>query len=347
MRCVRSSCLSVSRRAALLATVQIVAVAIGAVSIGAVAGCSNRQREDGSIRMTGSDTMVNLAQAWAEAYQKSHPDVSAQVRGGGSGVGIAALINGKADIAPSSRAMEPHELELAKKNTGKEPKQFIVGTDALAVYVHKDNPLDSISIEELAAVYGEGGKIANWQELGVENPGCSGGEIVRVSRQNNSGTYVYFRDVVLGKDGNYKQGTTAQSGSSDVVALVSSTPCAIGYSGMGYNDAAKVKMLKVSAKKGEPGVAPTLATALDGTYPIARPLYIYTLGEPTGSVQEFIQWMLSPEGQAIVEKVGYVPNVVEAAAETPAAPAAEKPAEAAAEAKPAADAAPDAAKQPE
>jgi phosphate transport system substrate-binding protein len=278
--------------------------------------------------MTGSDTMVNLAQAWSEAYQKSHPDVSAQVRGGGSGVGIAALINGKADIAPSSRAMEPDEIELAKKNTGKEPKQFIVGTDALAVYVHKDNPLDAISIEELAAVYGEGGKISKWQELGVENPACSGGEIVRVSRQNNSGTYVYFRDVVLGKDGNYKQGTTAQSGSSDVVALVSSTPCAIGYSGMGYNDPGKVKMLKVSKKKGEPGVAPTLATALDGTYPIARPLYIYTLGEPTGAVQEFIQWTLGPEGQAIVEKVGYVPNVKsEEPAKEEAKAAEEKPAE--------------------
>jgi phosphate transport system substrate-binding protein len=265
--------------------------------------------------------MVNLAQAWSEAYQKSHPDVSAQVRGGGSGVGIAALINGKADIAPSSRAMEPDEIELAKKNTGKEPKQFIVGTDALAVYVHKDNPLDAISIEELAAVYGEGGKISKWQELGVENPACSGCEIVRVSRQNNSGTYVYFRDVVLGKDGNYKQGTTAQSGSSDVVALVSSTPCAIGYSGMGYNDPGKVKMLKISKKKGEPGVPPTLATALDGTYPIARPLYIYTLGEPTGPVQEFIQWMLGPEGQAIVEKVGYVPNANQAAAEAGSAEA--------------------------
>lgn len=280
--------------------------------------------------MTGSDTMVNLAQAWAESYQKSHPDVSAQVRGGGSGVGIAALINGKVDIAPSSRAMEPHEIELAKKNTGKEPKQFIVGTDALAVYVHKDSPLESISLEELAEVYGEGGKISKWQELGVENPGCNGGEIIRVSRQNNSGTYVYFRDVVLGKDRQYKQGTTAQSGSSDVVALVSSTPCAMGYSGMGYNEPGKVKMLMVSPKKGEPGIAPSLATTLDGTYPIARPLYIYTLGEPTGSVQEFVQWMLGPEGQAIVEKVGYVPNVVQASAE----PAAEKPAEPASETSP-------------
>ncbi len=297
-------------------------IAIGTVLLAATLGCfsNSGQRDDGTIRITGSDTMVNLAQAWAEEYQKDHPDISAQVRGGGSGVGIATLISGKVDIAPASRAMSEEEFELAKKNTGKEPKQFIVGSDALAIYVHKDNPMDSISIEELAAIYGEGGKISKWQELGVDNPQCAGGEIVRVSRQNSSGTYVYFRDTVLGKNREYKQGTTAQSGSSDVVALVSNTPCAIGYSGMGYYQPGQVKMLKVSAKKGEPGIEPSIRSALDGTYPISRPLYLYTLGEPTGSVEEFIDWVMGPEGQRIVEEVGYVPNELGApkASEQPA-----------------------------
>ena len=306
------------------------------LAIAATTGCSRAGRDDDTIRITGSDTMVNLAQAWAEAYQKSHPDISAVVRGGGSGVGIAALISGQVDIAPSSRAMEPHERERAKENTGKEPKEFIVGTDALAIYVHKDNPLDTISMDELAEVYGEGGKIAKWKELGVDNSACPSDEIIRVSRQNNSGTYVYFRDEVLGKNRQYKQGTTAQNGSADVVALVSNTPCALGYSGMGYFEPDKVKMLKVAPKKGEPGVAPTLVTALDGTYPIARPLYIYTLGEPTGAVLEFIQWMLGPEGQAVVRDVGYVPNELAAKPASEPAPADDKPA---ADEQPAAEAA--------
>jgi len=121
------------------------------------------------------------------------------VRGGGSGVGIAALINGKVDIAPASRAMTEEEMTLAEEKTGKKPKQFVVGRDALAIYVHKDNPLDEVTISQLAEVYGQGGKINTWPELGVENPACPSGEIIRVSRQNNSGTYVYFREAVLGK----------------------------------------------------------------------------------------------------------------------------------------------------
>lgn len=282
-----------------------------ACALALVAGCgSNSGARDGTIRITGSDTMVNLAQAWAEAYQGEKPDVSCQVRGGGTGVGIAALIGGKVDIAPASRKMSEEEMKQAEEKTGKRPKEFIVGSDALAIYVHRNSPLDAISIEELKQVYGEGGKIEKWQELGVENPACPSGEIIRVSRQNNSGTYVYFRDAVLGKEGQYKQGTTALSGSSDVVDLVSNTPCAIGYSGMGYFDAAKVKMLKVSKKKGEAAVPPTLATALDGSYPIARPLYIYTLGEPSGATAEFIDWILGQQGQQIVKDVGYVPREI-------------------------------------
>lgn len=272
-------------------------------------GCAPRATSEDAydtVRVTGSDTMVNLAQAWAEEFNKDHPAVSIPVKGGGSGVGIADLCAGKIQIATASRAMEPDEIELAKKNTGKEPKQTVVGRDALAIYVNLQNPLDSISLDQLAEIYGENGTITEWKQLDVKNTACPSDQIVRVSRQNSSGTYAYFKEAVLGKKRDYKQGYTAQSGSSDLVALVSKTPCAIGYSGMGYRNET-IKVLNVSKKKGEPGIEPTVASAQDGTYPIARPLYLYTLGEPSGSVQEFIQWILSEEGQRIVELQGYIP----------------------------------------
>ncbi len=258
-----------------------------------------------SIVVDGSDTMVNLSQAWAETYHKIKPEVNIQVSGGGSGVGINSLIAGKVDMANSSRRMEEKELAKAKaNNAGKEPKEILVGTDALAIYVHKNNPLESISVEELAEIFGEGGKITKWSQLGVSNPG--GDEIVRVSRQNNSGTYAYFREHVLGKSRDFKNGSIDQSGSKDVVALVSRTPSAIGYSGMGYKTDS-VKWLKVSARKGQPAVAPSPEAARDGSYPISRPLFVYTMGEPQGTVKEFLDWCCATEGQKIVREVGFVP----------------------------------------
>jgi phosphate transport system substrate-binding protein len=259
-----------------------------------------------AIRITGSDTMVNLVQAWAENYRKARPDVSVQVAGGGSGVGIAGLTDGILDIASSSREMSPDEIRRAKDRNGAEPREFAVALDALAVYVHKDNPVDSMSIEELAEVYGDNGRIEKWSQLGVRNAACPGDEIIRVSRQNNSGTYVYFREAVLGNARDYRMGSIDQSGSKDVVALVSRTPCAIGYSGMAYATR-EVKALKIAKKKGEPAVAPTAQSAIDKSYPIARPLYLYTRGEPTGQVKEFIDWTLGPDGQKVVQDIGYVP----------------------------------------
>jgi phosphate transport system substrate-binding protein len=270
-----------------------------------IIGC-NKKDKAGTIVVDGSDTMVNLSQAWAEAYQKSHPDVKIQVSGGGSGVGINSLIAGKVDMANSSRRMEEKEIAKFKENhPGKEPKEHVVGLDALALYVHKDNPIESISTEELAEIYGDGGKIEKWAQLGVSNKLCASDEITRVSRQNNSGTYAYFREHVLGKKRDYKQGSIDQSGSKDVVALVARTPCAIGYSGMGYKTP-DVKWLKVSKKKGEVGIAPSEDAARSGTYPISRPLFIYTAGEPTGAVKDFIEWCKTAEGQKIVREVGYV-----------------------------------------
>jgi phosphate transport system substrate-binding protein len=278
--------------------------AIGLVSI-TMLGCG---RSDRGIRMEGSDTMVNLAQAWAEKYHDQHPEVTVQVLGGGSGVGIASLIDGNCDLANASREMEDKEIQRVKAKRGTDPKEHIVGYDALAVYVHKDNPLDTISIAELAEIYGQDGAISKWSQLGIDSKALGSDEITCVSRQNSSGTYVYFREAVLGKGRDYKLGTIDQSGSKDVVALIANTPSAIGYSGMGYA-APGVKMLKISAKKGEPGIAPTMENAMKkkDRYPITRSLLIYTAGEPSGQVKTFMDWILAAEGQKMVDQLGYVP----------------------------------------
>jgi len=260
-----------------------------------------------SIQNIGSDTMVNLAQAWAEEYAKAAPDVSVEVAGGGSGVGVAALINGTADIANCSRKLEPEEATKAKSHTGKDPKEFLVGYDGLAVYVHKNNPLDHISIEELSEIYKEGGQISKWSDLGVkELPGARSADIIRVSRQSNSGTYHYFRETVVGKKHDFKPGSMDMNGSKEVVEVVSKTVGAIGYSGLGYATP-EVKILKVSKKKGDPGVMPTVATVLDKSYPISRPMFMYTPGDPPAHVQKYLDWIHSDAGQKIVEKTGYVP----------------------------------------
>jgi phosphate transport system substrate-binding protein len=260
-----------------------------------------------TIQNIGSDTMVNLAQAWAEEYAKVNPAVSIEVSGGGTGQGVAALINGTADIANASRKLEPEEMEKAKKAHGHEPLEYMVGYDALSVYVHKSNPLNEISLEELGDIFREGGKLESWDQLGVKAiPGAKDNKIVRVSRQNNSGTYHYFREVVVGKKSDFKAGSLDMNGSKDVVELVARTPTAIGYSGLGYATPA-VKILKVSKKKGEPPVAPSIATTLDKSYPIARPLFMYTPGTPSPEVKQYLEWVHSPAGQKIVETSGYVP----------------------------------------
>lgn len=257
------------------------------------------------IQNSGSDTMVNLAQAWAEEYAMVAPTVSVEVSGGGSGTGIAALIDGRVDIANCSRKLEPQEAEKARRNTGKEPKEYMVGHDAMAIFVHKANPIEAISLEQLASVYGEGGKVDRWSQLGVKMPAGSD-EIIRISRQSNSGTYHYFREAVLGKGKDMKLGSRDMHGSKDVVELVAHTPGAIGYSGMGYSTA-EVKKVPVIRKAGEKAVAVSIQSALDGTYPIARPLFLYTLGEPSGPVKAFMDWVMAPAGQAIVGSSGYVP----------------------------------------
>ncbi len=274
-----------------------------------LAGCGGRGEGGSSGRVVlenkGSDTLVNVAQAWAEAYREVNPNLAIAVTGGGSGTGIAALINGTVHIANASRSMKDSEKELVREK-GHEPIEFIVGYDALAVYVHQDNPLTETTIAQLAEIYGEGGPTETWTQLGIEVPGCANQEIIRVSRQNNSGTYVYFREAVLGKQRDYKLGSRDMHGSKDVVDLVEKTPCAIGYSGLAYATD-HIKMLGVSTVAGEAAVSPSTATAIDRTYPIARPLFMYTLGQPTGNVKEYLDWVLSDEGQCIIHEKGYAP----------------------------------------
>jgi phosphate transport system substrate-binding protein len=258
-----------------------------------------------TIQNIGSDTMVNLAQAWAEAYAKDHPTISVEVSGGGSGIGVAALLNGTADIVNSSRHLEDDEKAKARAKYGADPQEVKVAYDALAIYVHPSNPINEISVEELSELYREGGKLNKWSDLGVTLPGQHD-DVVRVSRQNNSGTYHYFREAVVGKKADFKPGSRDLNGSKDVVALVEGTPSAIGYSGIGYRTD-KVKILKVSAKKGQPGVEPTIKTTLDRTYPIARPMFFYTPPNAPAHITEYIAWVLSPQGQGIVREKGYVP----------------------------------------
>ena len=275
-------------------------ITIASILLTACGGGQDRQ----VIQNKGSDTLVNVAQAWAEAYQEVDPSTVVAVSGGGSGTGIAALINGTVDIANASRAMKEKEIKLAR-DSGHDPLQHIVGYDALAVFLHADNPLNSISLEQLAEIYGDGGTYTRWTDLGVEVPGCEDQTMVVVSRQNNSGTYAYFRGTVLGK-GDFRLGTRDMHGSKDVVDLVENTPCAIGYSGLAYATD-HVKLGCVSDKTGGPCTSPTVSTASDGSYPIARPLLMYTNGEPTGYVGEYLNWIKSDVGQCIILEKGYAP----------------------------------------
>ena len=275
-------------------------------------GCGKKSADGGgkkdgvSIQNIGSDTMVNLAQAWAEKYHDVDPKVSVEVSGGGSGIGVAALINGTCDIANSSRKLEAEEEEKATaKYGGKHPTEHLVGYDALAIYVHPSNPITEISVEQLSEIYKEGGKINKWSEIGVTAP-AGQDDIARVSRQNNSGTYHYFREAVVGKKNDFKAGSRDMNGSKEVVDLVSTTPSAIGFSGIGYKTD-KVKVIKVSKKTGEPSVEPTIKTTLDKTYPIARPMFMYVPPGAKPEVDAYLKWIVSAPGQKLVIDSGYVP----------------------------------------
>ncbi|MBF0270667.1 MAG: PstS family phosphate ABC transporter substrate-binding protein [Magnetococcales bacterium] len=275
------------------------------VAVGLVAGIATTAQARTMIQNKGSDTLVNVAQAWAEAYQKIKPDVAVAVTGGGSGTGIAAMINGTVDLANSSRSMKDKEIESAKKN-GITPIEHLVGYDALAIFVHKDNPIQSITIKQLADIYGDGGPVTKWSQLGLKVPGCKGDQIIVVSRQNNSGTYVYFQEAILGEDKDFRLGTKDMHGSKDVVDLVEKTPCAIGYSGLAY-DSPHVKKPPVAKDDHSTPVEANMENAVSRLYPIARPLFMYTKGEPVGPVKEYLDWIKTDGGQCIIQDKGYAP----------------------------------------
>jgi len=265
------------------------------------------------IQNKGSDTLVNVAQAWAEEYPTINPNVTVAVSGGGSGTGIAAMINGTVDIANASRKMKDKEMKKAKES-GQDPVEFVVGYDALAVFIHQDNPATQFSFTQLGRIFGRGGDATKWSDLGLTVPGCGSDKIVVVSRQNNSGTYAYFKKAVLKSaakagvisKGSFRQGTLDMHGSKDVVDLVEKTPCAIGYSGLAYATD-HLKLVCIAKEDGATCVNPSVATASDRSYPIARPLFMYTNGQPKGSIKEYMDWILSDTGQCILVKKGYAP----------------------------------------
>lgn len=261
-------------------------------------------RED-VIRAKGSDTLFVVAQAWAEAYDEVNRNATISVGGGGSGTGFAALLNGMVDIANASRAADASELARARR-LGMQLKEHVVGYDALAVYLHKDNPVDSLSFAQMAQIFGRGAKLTRWTDLGVQVPGCADQEMVRVGRQNNSGTYAYFRSAVLGGSRNFDQGILDMLSSKDVVHLVEKTPCAIGYSGLAY--ATPTVKLACISKDGEGAcVKPSIASASDGNYPITRPLFMYSKESAGPAVKEYLGWILSDAGQCVLLKRGYAP----------------------------------------
>lgn len=265
--------------------------------------CAFAASQTSSIQIKGSDTMVNLGQAWAEVFSKNNPKVNVAVTGGGSGTGIAALIAGTADIAECSRTMKEKEIDKAKAN-GITPIEFTVALDGLAVVVHPDNPLSKLTIDELSDIFT--GRITNWKQLGGKDL-----PIVILSREVNSGTHVYFKERVLRK-GNEKgpeefsPAALLMPSSQAIADEVSQNPNAIGYYGMGYISPAQ-KVIAVAKDKNSPYIEPTVENVKSDKYPISRPLLMYTKGKPEGAVKGFIDFALSPEGQEIVVKTDFVP----------------------------------------
>jgi phosphate transport system substrate-binding protein len=257
-----------------------------------------------AIQNKGSDTLVNIALAWAETYRVVDPTVSIAVTGGGSGTGIAALINGTVDIANASRAMKEDEIREAQAN-GIDPVEHIVAVDALAVIVHPDNPVSQLTIDQLADMYT--GRITNWQAVGGNDA-----PIILLSRETNSGTHVYFLEEVVRKGDSdnkdiFAPQTLLMPSSVGITSELRRNPNAIGYDGLGYVDPAHEKILAIAPAAGLPHVSPSAETAAFGAYPLARPLFMYTAGEPAGIVAEYLDWIMSMAGQEIVAQLGFVP----------------------------------------
>jgi phosphate transport system substrate-binding protein len=276
----------------------------------ALTGCGDNTAGEGelsgSINIIGSNTVTPLSSVWAEEFMKMHPKVNIAVSGPGSGAGIAALINGTTDICQASRQIKQSEIDEAKAN-GIEPYEIQVATDALSVVVNPSNPVSELTIKQLSAIYTN--MITNWKEVGGNDA-----PIVVISRDTNSGTHVFFKEHVVQMQGLPTEDKSLEYGgdvlmlpsTEEGVSQVAYNSNTIFYPGLGYvTEEVKPLAIKQTADSG--GVLPSVQTALDGTYPIARPLLFYTNGAPTGAIKAFIDYCLSSEGQEKVTEVGYVP----------------------------------------
>ena len=316
--------MNASRRTSLAALAAI------ALSASAVVACSGRhdrpaaetegassgaaERSGGTLTIKGSDTMVILAQRWAEAFMRKNEGATVQVSGGGSGTGIAALINGTTDLANASREMKDRERAQLQQQRGKAAHETRVALDALAVYVHESNPVESMTLEQLRKIYR--GEMTNWSEVGGPDRA-----IVLYGRENNSGTYAYFKEHVLDEQ-DFAAETQTLPGTSAVINAVSRDEGGIGYGGIAYAEG--IKALRLQGEEGDP-VEPTMENATSGRYPLSRYLHIYSAGEPSGVAQRYLEFVLSEEGQSIIEGVGYYPlprEGAQAAGEAPATEAA-------------------------
>jgi phosphate transport system substrate-binding protein len=262
-----------------------------------VSGGFGFMMQNETITVKGSDTMVILAQRWAELYMAKNPGAVIQVTGGGSGTGISALINGTTDICNSSRPMKKSEKEKLKQRYNTLGVEIKAAIDGLAIYAQESNPVEELTLAQIKAIYT--GKITNWKDVGGPDA-----RIILYSRENNSGTYVYFKDNVLeGED--FAASAQNMPGTAAVVNAVSKDKFGIGYGGAAYGKG--IKELKVKKDATSPAYGPTPENIKSGNYPISRFLYLYTRSRPTGAMKSYIDWILSEEGQEIVSRVGYFP----------------------------------------
>jgi phosphate transport system substrate-binding protein len=251
----------------------------------------------GSITIKGSDTMVILGQRWAEQYMAKVPGSTLQVTGGGSGTGISALINGTTDICQASRSMSAAEKTNLRDRYNTPGVEIPVARDGLSVYVNAANSVKELNMDQLRLIFT--GKLTNWKEVGGPDA-----KMIIYSRENSSGTYVFFKEHVL-KNADYTQRAQSMPGTAAVVNAVSKEKNSIGYGGAAF--AKGIRVLNIKKDAGSPAVEPNLASVQDGSYPLSRPLFFYLRNKATGDIKAFIDWVLSPEGQGIVTKVGYFP----------------------------------------
>jgi phosphate transport system substrate-binding protein len=269
---------------------------VGLLLVVGLTQCARQERAK-EVTLKGSDTMVLLGQRWAERYMAAHPGTVVQVTGGGSGTGIAALINGTTDICMASRPIKPDENAKLEAQFGQAAHETVVARDGLSIYVHEANGVKEITLTQLRDVYT--GVLTDWKDLGG-----APGHINVYGRENSSGTYVYFKEHVL-DEADFAAGVQTLPGTAAVVNAVSQDPAGIGYGGAAY--AKGVRDLAIKVDDATPGVLPSLETVRAGSYPISRALYFYTRKAPEGAVGEFIGFALSDSGQAVVNQVGYFP----------------------------------------